>query len=692
VSSADAADRIGRLTRRIEELDHAYYGLDAPLVPDAEYDRILRELQDLEALHPGLRRPESPTQRVGGEVRADLPAVRHPRPMMSLANALDDLELEAFDARVRAGVGADETAYCCELKFDGLAIRLRYEDGMLVQAATRGDGSNGEDVTPNVRTIRGLPLRLGVPMAGALDVRGEVLMFHTDFGRLNERQRAAGEREFVNPRNAAAGALRQLDSRVTAGRRLHFYAYGLEVDEGRQFEFPDSQFQILDRLVCLGLPVCDLRARATGLAGLRAFYERALRERESLDFDIDGVVFKVDSRRLQEELGELARAPRWAVARKFPAREALTTVLGIDIQVGRTGALTPVARLEPVFVGGVTVSNATLHNEDEIRRKDVRVGDTVSVRRAGDVIPEVVQVIFDRRPGGAAPFVFPALCPVCGSRVRREEGEVIARCTGALACGAQARQALVHFASRAALDIEGLGEKRVDQLVDAGLVRSPSDLFTLRPAALSGLDRMGEKSAGALVAAIDGARNPELGRFLYALGIRHVGETTARDLARHFGSFEALAAADEEALLAVPDVGAVVAGSVLEFLREPHNRAEIERIFANGLRCREQAPVLRDGPLSGKSVVLTGTLPTLTRERAGALLVAAGARLTASVSKKTDFVIAGSDAGGKLAKAQQLGIAILDEPALLHLLDAADRPSPAAREKGGDEGREPGTP
>jgi DNA ligase (NAD+) len=649
-------------------------------------------------------------------VRADLVAVRHPRPMMSLANALDDGELEAFDKRVCSALGVDAVTYCCELKFDGLAIRLRYENGVLVQAATRGDGLQGEDVTANVRTIRGLPLRLAGAPSGSMDVRGEVLMFRADFARMNERQRAAGEKEFVNPRNAAAGALRQLDARVTASRRLRFLAYGLEVeaggphplpspaprekgdpaspgtpdrpspaqrekggDEGRRTELPDSQSRILDLLAGWGLPVCHVRAIAKGLDGLRDFYESAQRDRESLDFDIDGVVFKVNSRLLQAELGEVARAPRWAVARKFPAEEAWTRVLGIDIQVGRTGALTPVARLEPVFVGGVTVSSATLHNEDEIRRKDVRVGDTVSVRRAGDVIPEVVAVVPDRRPEGTRAFEFPRACPVCGSAVHKEEGEVIARCSGALACGAQRRQALVHFASRAALDIEGLGEKRVDQLIDAGLVQGPADLFRLEAAPLAALDRMGEKSATALVAAIDAARTPELGRFLFALGIRHVGETTARDLARHFGRFDAFAAADEVALLAVPDVGGVVARSILEFLQEPRNRGEVERLLAAGLRCREQAPARQGGPLSGKNVVLTGTLPTMTREQAGERVLAAGGRLTASVSKKTDFVVAGADAGGKLAKAQELGIAVLDEDALLQMLGETDPPSPTER-------------
>ena len=685
----EAERQIEELARRIGELDHAYYGLDAPLVPDAEYDRLMRRLEELEALHPDLARPDSPTRRVSGEVRSDLPAISHPRPMRSLSNALDDEEARAFDARVSQALGRDAVEYCCELKFDGLAIRLRYDGGVLVEAATRGDGTTGEDVTPNIRTIRGVPLRLSHPVPGTLDIRGEVLMYRADLERLNARQRAKGEKEFVNPRNAAAGALRQLDARVTAERRLHFFAYELEWEEGSEPRLPStppspsgrgagvrgggsstptSQFDLLDRLALLGLPVCTLRERARGFEGLRAFYERVAAARPSLPYDIDGVVFKVDALADQRELGELARAPRWAVARKFPPEEALTRLLGVEFQVGRTGALTPVARLAPVFVGGVTVSNATLHNEDEIRRKDIRVGDTVIVRRAGDVIPQIVGVVADLRPPDAQAVEFPVRCPVCGSAVVREEGEAAARCTGALVCGAQRRQALVHFASRGALDIEGLGEKRVEQLVDAGIVEGPADLFSLQVETLAALERMGEKSARALVAAIDGARNPELSRFLFALGIRHVGETTARDLAQHFGSFEALAAASEEELLAVPDVGAVVAASVHGFLREPRNRREIDRLLAAGVRCREQAAVRRDGGLSGKSFVLTGTLPTLTREQAAERIRGAGGRVTSSVSRATDYVIAGSEAGAKLAKANELGVTVLDEAGLLELI------------------------
>jgi DNA ligase (NAD+) len=563
-------------------------------------------------------------------------------------------------------------------------MSLRYQDGVLERAATRGDGSVGEDVTANVRTIRAIPLRLAVPVPGRLEVRGEVLMFRRDFERLNEHQRAQDAKTFANPRNAAAGSLRQLDAAVTARRRLHFFAYGVVI-AGQEGESgggsaaawggaaaPAGQAQLLDRLAALGLPVCEIRDVVTGIAGLREFYARIEARRASLPYEIDGVVFKVDAFVEQRRLGALARAPRWAVARKFPPREARTRIVGIDVQVGRTGALTPVARLEPVEVGGVVVSNASLHNEDEVRRKDIRIGDTVLVRRAGDVIPEVVGVVAELRPADAREMVFPQACPVCGSPVERGEGEAVARCSGGLICAAQRKQALLHFAGRRALDIDGLGEKIVDQLVDAGLVTHPAALFELSAADLQALERMGEKSAQNLVAAIDAARSTTLERFIYALGIRHVGETTARDLARHFGSFEALADADEDALLGVRDVGPVVARSIRRFFEDPRSRAEAAAL-RHRLRAVAPPPVVAIDaslPLAGKRLVLTGTLPTLTREEATAAIEAAGGKVVASISRKTDFLLAGADAGSKLAKAQELGVAVIDEDRLRALLQS----------------------
>ncbi len=677
------------LRREIERLDHAYYVLDDPQASDADYDRLLRELQDLEARFPQWVPADTPTQRVGGAVRADLQPAPHGVPMLSLNNALDDDEAEAFDMRVRSalaalagpgtdgeGTGVAQVGYCCELKFDGLAISLRYIDGVLERAATRGDGTVGEDVTANVRTIRAVPLRLARPVPGVFEVRGEVLMFRADFERLNAHQRAQEAREFANPRNAAAGSLRQLDPSITAQRRLQFFAYGAVGSDGAvpglrgDGSAPSSQWELLDALQGLGLPVCEHRRRAAGIAGLRAFYEEIAQRRDALPYEIDGVVFKVDDFLQQQRLGYVARAPRWAVARKFPPREAQTRVLGIDIQVGRTGALTPVARLEPVEVGGVVVSSVSLHNEDEIRRKDVRIGDTVSVRRAGDVIPQVVAVLHDRRPPGAQEFVFPARCPVCGSAVERASDEVVARCSGGLICPAQRKQALLHFAGRRALDIDGVGEKLVDQLVDAGLVLHPAGLFDLGPEALESLERMGEKSAANVHAALQAARRTTLERFIYALGIRHVGETTARDLARHFGSFEALAKADEAELLRVPDVGPVVAAAIRHFLDEPRNVAEVAALLAR-LQISAPEPAAQAQTLAGTSFVLTGTLPTLTRDEAAALIQAAGGTVSSAVSKKTRYLVAGADAGSKLTKAKELGVTIIDEDGLRAVLATA---------------------
>ncbi|CAB3821102.1 DNA ligase [Achromobacter insuavis] len=689
-----AAETAARLRAEIEQHNVRYYVYDDPSISDAEYDRMMRELQDLEAAHPELVTPESPTQRVGAAPVSAFGSVRHAVPMLSLGNAFDEEDVVAFDRRVTdtlRGAGllgpAQQAEYFCELKLDGLAISLRYEDGRLVQAATRGDGQTGEDVTSNIRTIKAIPLQLTGPAPKVLEVRGEVLINRADFEKLNAAQAKRDEKVFVNPRNAAAGSLRQLDPRITAKRPLRFFAYGwgevqgLPGSQSGLFDeapagatdaaatLPEkSHGAMLDWLAALGLPVnVKHNHRATGAEGLMAFYAKVGALRPELPYDIDGVVYKVDSLPAQKLLGFVARAPRFALAHKFPAEEATTTLLDIEVQVGRTGAITPVARLKPVFVGGVTVTNATLHNEDEIRRKDVRIGDTVIVRRAGDVIPEVVGAVLEQRPADAREFVMPKACPVCGSAIERLEDETIARCTGGLFCAAQRKQTLWHAASRKALDIEGLGEKLVEQLVDSGRVKSLADLFSLRPLELVGLDRMGQKSADNLVEAIDKARAPALGRLLFALGIRHVGETTARDVARHFGSIEAIMDADEDALSSVPDVGPVVAGSIRRFFAEQHNREVIDQLKAQGVHPVAEA-VPEDTTLAGKTFVLTGTLPNWTREEASMRIQAAGGKVSGSVSKKTAYLVAGEDAGSKLTKAQELGVTVLDEDALKELL------------------------
>jgi DNA ligase (NAD+) len=670
---AQATARAARLREELERANHQYYVLDAPELPDAEYDRLFRELQELEARYPELATPDSPTQRVGGRPLDELEPVRHSVPMLSIRTETDtdDAGAAAFDARIRRELGLDPAAapveYAAELKFDGVAISLRYEGGVLTRAATRGDGEVGEEVTRNVRTIRRIPLRLrGAPPL--LEVRGEIYMNRDDFALLNERQRAAGAKTFVNPRNAAAGSVRQLDPGMTARRPLSFSAHGLGETQG--WSLPARHSDVLDALGGMGLPVSDERAVVAGADGLISYYRGIAQRRERLPFDIDGVIYKVNGLDLQRRLGFVTREPRWAVAHKYPAQEQLTELLDIEVQVGRTGALTPVARLKPVFVGGVTVTNATLHNEDEVRRKDVRIGDTVIVRRAGDVIPEVVGVVADRRPAEARAFQMPALCPVCGSRVERLEGEAATRCTAGLYCPAQRKQALLHFASRRAMDIDGLGDKLVDQLVDKGLVQTPADLFRLDATTLAGLPRMADKSAANIVAAIGDGKHPTLARLIYSLGIRNVGETTARDLARHFGSLEDLAAADEETLQRVPDVGPVVAQSIAHFFTEPHNRKVVEDLGAAGVRAQPVEKVAQGTEkVSGKTFVLTGTLPSLAREEAKSRIEARGGRVTGSVSKKTDYVVAGADPGSKHDKALKLGVTVLDEAGLLKLLD-----------------------
>jgi DNA ligase (NAD+) len=673
---ASARQRASELRAEIERHNHAYYVLDAPLIPDSEFDRLFAELQALEARYPDLVTVDSPTQRVGGQPRADLPSVRHAVPMLSLNNGLAEADAIAFDERVRdllakAGAPVAAVSYACELKFDGLAVNLRYLNGVLSLAATRGDGTVGEDVTPNVRTIQSVPLRLKDTRAAVIEVRGEVLMYKRDLERLNQVQRASGEKEFANPRNAAAGSLRRLDARITARHRLHFFAYGLGELVG--VPEPERQSAMLDWLRSLGLPVSDERATVEGVDGLLAFYRRTAERRNSLPYDIDGVVYKVDSVQAQRTLGFVSRAPRFALAHKFPPQEALTQVLDIEVQVGRTGALTPVARLAPITVGGVTVTNATLHNEQEVARRDVRVGDTVIVRRAGDVIPEVVGVVLERRPPQARPFEMPARCPVCGSAVERLGEETVARCTGGLFCAAQRKQALLHFASRRALDIDGLGERVVDQLVDSGRVRTAADVFGLDQETLAGLDRMGEKSAANLLQAIAKSRQTTLERFIYALGIRHVGESTAQALAAHFGRLDALMAADEDALLQVPDIGPVVAQSIRRFLDEPHNREVIGALRKAGVQWPEAAgsTMRGQGPLGGRTFVITGTLATMTRDRAIEMIEAAGGRVSGSVSKKTDFVVAGEQAGSKLERARELGVAVIDETQLRQLLGSS---------------------
>ena len=678
-----APERIAALRAELDVHAHRYYVLDEPGIPDSEYDTLFTELQALEAAHPEQLTSDSPTQRVGGKPLAQFASVRHKVPMLSIRTETDTEASGAknFDSRVRKELGLGESdppvEYVAELKFDGLAMSLRYENGLLVQAATRGDGEVGEDVTQNIRTIRQIPLRLPADAPPVMEVRGEVYMRRADFESLNERQRekiaqgAKGEKTFVNPRNAAAGGVRQLDPAIAADRRLSFFAYGVGeiTPPGQGGPALDTHLQLLLTLKSWGFPVAALTQLARGATELVAFHETVGGQRDSLPYDIDGVVYKVNSLALQRRMGFVSREPRWAVAHKYPAQEQLTTVLAIDVQVGRTGKLTPVAKLTPVFVGGVTVTNATLHNEDEARRKDVRVGDTVIVRRAGDVIPEVVSVLPEKRLQDAPQFTMPRQCPVCGSDAIREEGEADYRCTGGLFCAAQRKEAILHYAHKRAVEIEGLGDKLVEQLVDANVIRTLPDLYRLGFTALASLERMADKSANNLLEALEKSKQTTLPRFVFGLGIRHVGEATAKALARHFGQLNAIMDATEPQLLEVGDVGPIVAKSIRTFFEQPHNREVVEQLRACGVTWAEGEPAaVAPRPLAGKTFVITGTLPILSRDDAKDRIEAAGGKVAGSVSKKTDYVVAGAEAGSKLVKAQALGVAVIDEAALLALL------------------------
>ena len=667
-----ALQRIHALREQINHHNYCYYVLDSPEIPDAEYDRLMRELETLEHKYPETVTPDSPTQRVGSAPLKEFAEVRHTIPMLSLNNAFEEQELIDFDRRVREGLDVDSVEYSAEPKLDGLAISLVYENGILVRGSTRGDGYTGEDVTQNVRTIDSIPLKLrGKDYPGVLEVRGEVFMSKKGFEELNERQRAQEEKTFANPRNAAAGSLRQLDPRITATRPLEFYSYGLGVVEGRVM--PGRHSEIMQALKNWGVRVNPESRLIKGIDGCLEYHRKMLRKRESLSYDIDGVVFKVDRVDQQETLGFVSRAPRWAIAHKFPAEEEMTKLVGIDVQVGRTGALTPVARLEPVFVGGVTITNATLHNQDEIERKDVRIGDMVIVRRAGDVIPEVVQPVLAKRKGRRLhKFKMPTECPVCGSKVVRLEGEAVSRCTGGLYCPAQRREAIKHFVSRRAMDIEGIGDKLVEQLDELGMIKDVSDLYHLKAEAIAGIERMGEKSADNLIKGLERSKKTTLPRFLFALGIRQVGETTAQTLARHFGTLEALMHADIDALVEVQDVGPVVAQSIVSFFKEKHNRDVVKKLIKAGIHWpEERKPSPKSQTLAGKTFVLTGTLPNMSRNDAKEKLLHLGAKVAGSVSKKTDYVVVGADPGSKATKAEELGIPMIDEEQLLKLLGEA---------------------
>jgi len=672
-----AARRAADLRREIEAHNYSYFVLDAPAIGDAEYDALFRELQALEQRFPALVTPDSPTQRVGSAPATVFEPVTHRLPMLSLNNAFTDDEALAFDRRVRATLELDEVRYAVEPKFDGLAINLTYERGTLVVAATRGDGYTGENVTANLKTVGSVPITLNAKaIPPLLEVRGEILMLKRDFAALNAAQAARGDRTFANPRNAAAGGLRQLDSRITATRRLAFFAHGIGAVQWGGLTRPATHAALMLLLETLRIPVSKERTVVRGIQALLDYYYKLVGRRGELPYEIDGVVYKVDDFEQQRQLGFVARAPKYAIAHKFPAEEAATEVIAIDVQVGRTGTITPVARLKAVFVGGATVTNATLHNEDEIRRKDVRIGDTVIVRRAGDVIPEVVRMLAEKRPATAGEFTMPAQCPQCASAIVRLPGEAAARCTGGLVCPAQRIASLLHFGSRHALDIEGVGDKLAEQLIAAALVRTPADLYRLQLPALAALTRMAEKSAANVLRAIEKSKKTTLPRFIFALGIRHVGEATARDLARHFGTLDALMGASVAELREVRDVGGVLAESIARFFAEPHNRDSIAQLRAVGVRWPEGQPTnAAAGALRGLTFVLTGTLPALSRDDAKALIEAAGGKVAGSVSKKTDYLVAGADAGSKLAKAQELEIPVLDEGELHALIDKARVPS-----------------
>ena len=683
-NEAAAQQTIVRLRDELNQHNHAYHVLDNPVISDADYDGLFQALQSLEAQYPELITPDSPTQRVGAAPLVTFEQVEHALPMLSLANGFAESDIVAFDRRVREGLEMEQEQeqeqaiiYHAELKLDGVAISLRYENGLLVQAATRGDGYVGENVTANLRTLHSIPLRLqGSQSPTVIEIRGELLMFKADFMKLNAAQRAAGLKEFANPRNAAAGTIRQLDPRITAQRALHFFAYGIGSLEG--MPMPVSHHELLDWYVELGLSVCQQRATVQGVQGLLDFFSQVGQQRLDLLYEIDGVVYKVDSVAYQRQLGFVARAPRFALAHKFPAQQALTLVENIEVQVGRTGAITPVARLKPVSVGGVTVTNATLHNEDEVRRKDIRIGDTVRVRRAGDVIPEIVACVPHLRPENAAEFVMPVVCPVCGSPILRLEEEAIARCSGGWThCAAQRKAGLLHFVSRRAMNIEGLGEQLIEQLVDKQIVTTAADLYgRLDLTMLANLDRMADKSAHNILLALEKSKITTLARFIYALGIRHVGEATARQLAKHFGHLDVLIKASEEQLLAVPEIGSVIAQTIQQFFSDPLNLELIRQlrdVAQAGIHWPEAVPLNDMQPLlAGKIFVITGTLPTLSRQEAKERVEQAGGRVANTVSAKTSYLIAGEEAGSKLAKARQLGIEILDETRLFQLLQPGE--------------------
>lgn len=662
-------DKVEWLREQLRYHEYQYHVLDTPQIPDVEYDHLMLELKNFELEHPELITSDSPTQRVGAVPLTEFEQIRHVLPMLSLDNVFDEQSYLAFDKRIHDRLNdQQDICFCCELKFDGLAVSILYEDGQLVQAATRGDGLVGENITANIRTIRAIPLRLqGTQIPHRLEVRGEVFMPHKGFEKLNELARIKGEKVFANPRNAAAGSLRQLDPKITAKRPLTFCCYGIGIMEGGQL--PDSHWQRLQQLKAWGLPVSSEIRQLTGRQAVLNFYHNIQQKRDNLDYDIDGVVIKVDSVALQETLGFVSRAPRWAIAFKFPAQEQLTILKDVEFQVGRTGAITPVARLEPVQVAGVTVSNATLHNADEIERLKIRIGDTVIVRRAGDVIPQIIGIIEDRRPHNTAEINFPRHCPVCGSDIERIEGEAVARCTGGLFCDAQRKEALKHFVSRRAMDIDGMGEKIIEQLVDKEYVKTPVDLFKINKDILVKMDRMGEKSAQKLINALEKGKSTTFARFLYALGIREVGESTATNLANHFSGFDELLHANIETLKSIPDIGDIVANHIVNFFAEKHNQDIINTLITDvGIHWTVPVRVTStETPIKGKTVVITGTLHSMSRDQAKQKLIQFGAKVSGSVSSKTDIVIAGDNAGSKLTKAQQLNISIIDEEEMLRL-------------------------